>query len=151
MQKAIQPMDDSLLKLGEYNMKTRETFTVDEAKTDDQYFVMYGDTEYEGFDPTKIYGVWGASELASIMSYYRQSGILKIPHHGYHPMGMQYWSYEQPKWVHFMQGINGMFKTARFEQEESLRCCDQPNVQTFDNEVVQNSKVCIGCGRIHYK
>lgn len=141
-----------LMLLGEYNSKVRETFDINEAKTDDQYFIMYGMKENEAFNPECVYGVWGASEVVDIMSYYRQTGILKVTRVGYHPRNENRWTYVQPLWVHAMQGINGMYRTTRFEQvqqPEDTQCCIDPNIQTFDNEVVKNTKVCVSCGKLH--
>lgn len=59
-----------------------EMFEILEAPADvieDQYFLMYTLSEMERFNPEQIFGVWGADRVASIMSRFRQTGILLKP------------------------------------------------------------------------
>lgn len=122
-QKEAEP---KLLKLAEYNQQVLNAIDIVEQPkedTEDQYFIMYGTEEGEYYNPEKVVGVWGATELATIMAYYRETGVLRLPKLWRAPrFGAHDYDFIQPKWVIFTKAetmftrIEGMQEVERMQE-----------------------------------
>lgn len=64
------------------NKETVQTFEVLSVPSDhleDQYLIVYTKHEGEYFDPEKIFGVYGADQVAYIVGHFRKTGVLLRP------------------------------------------------------------------------